>query len=168
MSNKIKTLKQATKLSKQHKSKHETIGFITGCFDILHEGHIDLFRFAKQQVDIIIVALDSDEAIRLGKGEGRPIHSQAQRAKVLSELESVDVVIPIQEKYTFAKDSVEPLHDKIRDLIQADFVITTPQADQFWQSKKARAEKKGVKILLFNQVKPTSSSKIISKISENY
>src|SRR3989344_3127308 len=99
---KIKSLPQAVIVAQAAKKSGKKIGFITGCFDILHEGHIDLFRFAKKHVDFLVIALDSDEAIREGKpacrqgrGEGRPIHSQKQRARILSELESVDMVIPI-------------------------------------------------------------------------
>ena len=173
---KIKSLPQAVIVAQAAKKSGKKIGFITGCFDILHEGHIDLFRFAKKHVDFLVIALDSDEAIREGKpacrqgrGEGRPIHSQKQRARILSELESVDMVIPITGNYSFLKkNSVESLHDKIRDAVEADFIITTPQADKYWESKKERAEKAGVKILLFTTVKPSSTSKIINKISEEY
>lgn len=166
---KINSLPQAAIAASAAKKSDKKIGFITGCFDILHEGHINLFRFAKKHVDFLIIALDSDEAIRQGKGEGRPIHNQKQRAKILSELESVDMVIPITEKYSFLKkESVESVHDKIRDAVAADFIITTPQADKYWQSKKERAENSGVKILLFDAVKPSSTSKIVNKISEEY
>lgn len=165
--NKIQTLEKIQSIIKMLKKQGKKIGFITGCFDILHEGHIDLFRFAKKNVDILIIALDSDEAIKEGKGGDRPIHSQKQRAKVLSELESVDLIIPITEKYSFLnKESVESVHDKIRTQVQADYIITSPQADNYWQSKKDRAQKSGIKMLLFDELKPISSSSIISKIQK--
>lgn len=161
---KIFNLKELAAKSKQLKNTGKKIGLITGCFDILHAGHVDLFHFAKKNVDILIVALDSDKAIKSGKGPGRPIHTQAQRAKILSELSSVDFVLPIEEDYIFTKESCEPVHDKIRDAISPDFLITAPAADLYWESKKQRAEKTGVKMLLFSQTQPTSSSKIISAL----
>ncbi len=163
--NKIVTLTAAATKSRLARSQDKKVGLITGCFDILHEGHVDLFRFAKKHVDILIVALDSDQAIRQGKGENRPIHNISQRAKVLSELESVDFVLPIKEDYIFTKASVEPVHDKIRDAINPDYIITAPQADPYWQSKKARAERAGVKILLLPKIKSSSSSAIIKDLN---
>lgn len=162
--NKIVNLKTAAQKSREAKSKGQKVGLITGCFDILHEGHVDLFRFAKENVNVLIVALDSDKAIKLGKGEGRPIHNICQRAKILSELASVDFVLPIEEDYVFAKESVEPVHDKIRDIISPDYLITAPAADLYWESKQLRAKKKGVKILLFSKTQPTSSSTLIKKL----
>lgn len=164
MQHKIVNLKTAAEKSKEAKSKGQQVGLVTGCFDVLHEGHTDLFRFAKRHVAVLVVALDSDQAIKSGKGEDRPIHNQAQRAKVLSELASVDFVVPITDDYVFTKESVEPVHDKIRDLLKPDYLITAPAADLYWESKKARAEKTGVKMLLFKKAKPISSSKIIKHL----
>ena len=44
------------------------IVFVNGCFDVLHPGHIRLFKFAKSLGDYLIVAIDSDEKVALDKG----------------------------------------------------------------------------------------------------
>lgn len=165
---KILTIEQAKKLAAKYKRDGKTIGFITGCFDILHEGHIDLFRFAKKNVDVLVVALDNNEAIREGKGQGRPINDQSRRSKVLSELSSVDIIIPITERYSFLKkESVESVHDKIRTAVGADFIITTPKVDAYWQSKQKRAEKDGIRIIFFRGYKPGSTTSIIDSLGMN-
>ena len=38
-----------------------------GCFDILHRGHIELFKYAKSRGDKLIVGVDSDKKVRKGK-----------------------------------------------------------------------------------------------------
>lgn len=43
------------------------VGLVTGCFDILHFGHISIFEFAKSHVDILLVGIDSDESIKINK-----------------------------------------------------------------------------------------------------
>lgn len=159
---KVVDLSTAAQKSVEARANNRTVGLITGCFDILHEGHLDLFCFAKEHVDVLIVALDSDKAIRSGKGNNRPIHNQAQRAKALAKLKSVDLVLPIEEDYVFTKESVEPVHDKIRDTINPHFLITAPGADPYWESKKSRATARGVEVLLLEKIKPISTSALLA------
>ena len=40
-----------------------------GCFDILHRGHIEMFKFAKSLGDQLIVGLDTDEKVKAAKEE---------------------------------------------------------------------------------------------------
>ncbi|MBI3343244.1 adenylyltransferase/cytidyltransferase family protein, partial [Candidatus Gottesmanbacteria bacterium] len=56
---------------------------VGGCFDLLHYGHIRFLEEAKKLGDHLVVALESDENVRRMKGEGRPIHTQAQRKEML-------------------------------------------------------------------------------------
>ena len=63
-----------------------------GCFDILHTGHIALLEEARRQGDYLVVGVNSDASVRSLKGEGRPINSQDDRARVLAALEVVDYV----------------------------------------------------------------------------
>ncbi len=158
---KIVDLSTAAKKSVAARRKGCKVGLITGCFDLIHEGHLDLFRFAKEYVDVLIVALDSDKAIRSGKGDGRPIHNQAQRAEALARLKIVDLVLPIEDDYVFTKESVEPVHDKIRDTINPHYLITAPAVDLYWESKKVRANAKGVEVLLLEKIRPISTSALL-------
>ena len=68
------------------------IVFTNGVFDILHRGHIELLEQAKSWGDILVVGMNSDGSTRRLKGPGRPINSQADRARVLAALKSVDHV----------------------------------------------------------------------------
>lgn len=66
-----------------------------GCFDILHPGHVIFLEKARKAGDQLIVLLESDEKVRKLKGANRPVHTQKDRAKVLSALRSVDRVISL-------------------------------------------------------------------------
>src|SRR5688572_27653099 len=82
----------------------DNIGLITGCFDLLHPGHIDLFRFAKSKVDVLIVGVDTDLSIQKTKGITRPIQSQLVRACILSELRSIDYVLLLDNQHEFQSE----------------------------------------------------------------
>jgi D-sedoheptulose 7-phosphate isomerase len=79
------------------KSLRLSIGFINGCFDILHEGHLELLVQSRKEVDILVVALNSDTSVRALKGESRPILSQDQRARALLATGNVDFVLAFEE-----------------------------------------------------------------------
>lgn len=79
MNIKIKTLLQVAEIAAKAKKSGKTVGLITGCFDVIHLGHVELFQFAKKHCDVVVVGLDSDETIKLNKGPGRPIHNISQR-----------------------------------------------------------------------------------------
>lgn len=65
---------------------------VGGCFDLLHLGHIRFLNAAKKQGDSLIVALESDDFIRIKK-KREPIHPQIERAEIVSTLACVDAVI---------------------------------------------------------------------------
>ncbi|MFI5385225.1 MAG: D-glycero-beta-D-manno-heptose 1-phosphate adenylyltransferase [Fimbriimonadales bacterium] len=68
--------------------------FTNGVFDILHAGHVRYLAQARELGDLLVVGLNSDASARaLGKGPGRPINSEEDRAEVLRALRSVDAVI---------------------------------------------------------------------------
>jgi rfaE bifunctional protein nucleotidyltransferase chain/domain len=68
-----------------------------GCFDLLHAGHVSLLRQARALGDALVVCLNSDESVRRLKGPGRPIVSAEDRARLLTELVSVDAVVVFEE-----------------------------------------------------------------------
>ncbi len=71
--------------------------FTNGVFDLLHPGHVDLLTAAGGRGEHLVVGLNSDDSVRRLKGPNRPIRSEAERAYVLSALESVDAVVMFGE-----------------------------------------------------------------------
>ena len=68
--------------------------FTNGVFDILHVGHLHCLETAKSFGSKLIVAINDDESVKgLGKGENRPINSEDNRAKLLTGLSCVDLVL---------------------------------------------------------------------------
>ena len=83
--------------SEKLKSEGRKIVFTNGCFDILHRGHAEYLKQAKELGDVLIVAVNSDDSVRRLKGPGRPVNNQADRAFMLSMLKPVDDVTVFEE-----------------------------------------------------------------------
>ena len=64
-----------------------------GTFDLLHYGHINLLRRAKQMGDYLIVALSTDE-FNTNKKNKVCYFSYEERKKLLESIRYVDLVIP--------------------------------------------------------------------------
>ena len=96
--NKILNKQQLVKLLKIYKKNNIKIGFTNGCFDILHQGHINYLEESKKLCDILIIAINSDSSVKINKGKSRTINDQKSRAKVLAALCSSDHIIIFNEK----------------------------------------------------------------------
>ena len=64
-----------------------------GTFDLLHYGHINLLRRAKELGDYLIVALSTDE-FNWNEKQKKCYFSYEQRKKLLEAIRYVDLVIP--------------------------------------------------------------------------
>src|SRR5262245_46811261 len=69
-----------------------------GCFDVIHPGHVELFRRAKDLGHYLLVAVNSDRSVRALKGPGRPLQGEQARAAVVAALRPVDGVILFDEE----------------------------------------------------------------------
>jgi rfaE bifunctional protein nucleotidyltransferase chain/domain len=73
--------------------------FTNGVFDILHRGHASYLAQARDLGASLVVGVNSDASVKmLGKGDDRPINSEADRQALLAALESVDMAILFTEQ----------------------------------------------------------------------
>lgn len=94
---KIKTASDAKKRIAEWKSKGERVVFTNGCFDILHLGHVDYLEKARNLGDHLIVGLNTDSSVSRFKGADRPVQDEKSRARVISSLQFVDIVVLFNE-----------------------------------------------------------------------
>jgi D-beta-D-heptose 7-phosphate kinase/D-beta-D-heptose 1-phosphate adenosyltransferase len=131
-------------------SKKKNIVFTNGCFDILHSAHIELLKFSKNQGDILIVGLNSDDSIKRLKGENRPINDIFERSKILSLFDFIDYII------IFSDDT--PLN--IIKLLNPDVLVKGSD-----YNKDNIIGREYVKnIILFDFILNKSSTNVINKI----
>lgn len=83
--------------------------FTNGVFDILHRGHASYLAQAKALGASLVVGVNSDSSVKmLGKGDDRPINTEADRQALLAALESVDMAV------LFVEQTPVELIEKIR------------------------------------------------------
>ena len=74
------------------------IVWTNGTFDILHPGHIQLFKVARSLGDKVIVATDTDEKIKKDKGDHKPINDIGYRVAMLEAVKYIDVVLTFGDR----------------------------------------------------------------------
>jgi cytidyltransferase-like protein len=86
-----------TDAKKLLKKRPENIVFVSGVFDILHEGHFVFLKEAKQIVGdsgVLLVAVHDDDSVREKKGPERPFNTLDIRLGNLDRIVDVDFVMP--------------------------------------------------------------------------
>jgi rfaE bifunctional protein nucleotidyltransferase chain/domain len=74
-----------------------TVVFTNGVFDILHRGHLEYLRQARDLGNLLIVGLNTDASVRRIKGARRPLVKEEDRAAMLLALRFVDFVVFFDE-----------------------------------------------------------------------
>ena len=80
-------------------SQHQTVVLVTGVFDLLHSAHLKFLKKAKSCGDILLVGIESDARVIKLKGKDRPINPLNVRIKNISNLNFVDYVFALPEKF---------------------------------------------------------------------
>lgn len=128
------------------------IGFVNGCFDILHIGHIALFDFCKSHCDYLIVGIDTDDRVSAHKGPNRPFNAFEDRKTMLMAIKYIDEVVG------FSTDS--ELTDMIRN-INPDIMVVGSD----WQNKKVIGAEYAKELKFFRRIDGYSTTKILESSS---
>lgn len=95
---KIHTLSSLAKIRAALKGQGKKVVFTNGCFDLLHGGHVHLFREAKKLGDVLIVAVNDDRSIRMIKGPWRPIFPLEERLEILDAIGYIDYLVSFPDE----------------------------------------------------------------------
>jgi D-beta-D-heptose 7-phosphate kinase/D-beta-D-heptose 1-phosphate adenosyltransferase len=153
---KYKDLTELPALVEDLKKKGKRLVLTNGCFDLLHAGHIMLFSRSKQMGDILIVAIDDDESVKILKGSGRPVLNAKERVKILSALDAVDYVV------VFSSQQLINLIETIQpDVLTKGSNYTTTQV-----FGREHVEALGGKVELIPVTEDISSTRIINTIKD--
>lgn len=110
-----------------------------GTFDLLHYGHINLLKRAKQLGDYLIVGLSTDEFNEKEKNK-KTYFSYEERKKLLEAVRYVDLVIP-EENWQQKREDIKEFKidtfvigddwkgkfDNLKDLCDVCYLPRTPE-----------------------------------------
>ena len=158
---KILTFSEAVEKIRLVKMGGQKVVLAQGAFDILHIGHIHYLRLAKRGGDILFVATEKDETLRLNKGEKRPFNNVDDRLNFLSELEAVDYTFAYGEVINYNRSN-EIFARRLNAL--APTLLAVSVWDHNFSNKKTLAERAGIEILSIEDLWVNSTSRLLKFI----
>jgi len=122
-----------------------------GCFDVLHRGHIELFKYAKSLGDYLIVGIDSDKRIKESKGPSRPVNSEQDRRFFLESIKYVDKVVVFSS--SFQLESMVKMYKPEALVVGAEY-----------KTKGVVGGEYANKIYFFDRIKGYSTTNILNSV----
>ena len=152
----VLTLEQMIVRYGREKRNGKQVVFTNGCFDLLHPGHIHSLEAARGLGDCLIVGINSDDSVRVLKGEGRPLIPAEERAEILASLECVDGVVIF--------DELTP--QKVIAALVPDVLVKGSDWPGNQIVGREEVEAAGGKVVLIDNMPGYSTTEILKKIRE--
>ena len=122
-----------------------------GTFDLIHYGHINLLRRAKELGDYLIVALSTDEFNANAKNK-KCYFNYERRKQLLEAIRYVDLVIP-EENWEQKKSDMHDYH------------IDTFVMGDDWEGKFDFLKDEGVEVVYLSRTPEISTTQIKSDLN---
>lgn len=154
---KFKNLNEIIQIREELKRQNRKVVFTNGCFDLLHSGHVHIFREAKKLGDALVVAVNEDESVRKIKGGSRPIFPLEERLEVLEAIEDIDYLISFSEETP----------QRVIAALLPDVLVKGGDWAPEEVVGKREVEDAGGRVAIIPYLEGQSSSEIIDRITES-
>jgi D-glycero-beta-D-manno-heptose 1-phosphate adenylyltransferase len=151
---KIVSREQLRSLLAERQRTGAKVVFANGCFDTLHVGHVRYLQGARQEGDILAVAVNSDSSVCELKGPGRPILPESARAGLVAALRVVDYVV------LFSESNVENLLEFLRPDVHAKGTDYTAET----VPERATALRLGIRVAIVGDPKHHSTRDFLDSV----
>ncbi|MFD4789821.1 adenylyltransferase/cytidyltransferase family protein [Streptomyces sp. NPDC058459] len=129
----------------------------TGCFDLLHAGHLCFLEQARALGDLLVVGVNSDQSVRDLKGPSRPIVGEHERATLVGALRCVDRV--------FLYD--EPTADRQIHFLRPHIFATARASISAYPSEVASAADVAAHVHAIDRNTPYSTTRLVNTLRAN-
>lgn len=136
--------------------KQYKVGYTTGVYDLFHVGHLNILKRAKEQCDILIVGVSTDELVQQYKNK-TPVISHKDRMEIVEGIKYVDQVVPQSSRDKFM--ALETLNFDVL------FVGDDWKGNKLFNELETRFKLVGVDIVYFPYTKNVSSTLVKERIS---
>lgn len=144
-------------LNEKLKAANKKVVFTAGGWDLIHAGQCRYLEKSREEGDILVVGVSSNEAIRKVKGPNKPILDEKIRAEMLTYLRAVDFVTILPE----------PSCQPTLGLLRPDVYITVKEdwTEDYKESKEYKTVIKygGTVKVVDRQSTALSTTKIIQR-----
>lgn len=132
----------------------------SGCFDLIHIGHLELLRNAKNEGDNLFVCLSNDLQIKKLKGDKRPINNYNDRINLFKTISYVDYIILYDEENIEKETTL----DNIMNIVKPTYWV---KGDDY-NIEEIKKKHPTINIKLFKNISNISTTNIISNIIQKY
>lgn len=139
--------------SENDEQKPYHVGFVAGVFDLFHVGHLNLLRRAKEQCDVLLVGVVSDEQASRGK-RNNPYIPEQERLEIVEACRYVDKAFILPIVSASARDVYKKYHFDVM------FSGDDYKDDTYWLEEKEWLRLHGSDIVFFPYTQSTSSTKL--------
>ena len=154
---KLLSITDLPRLRDETRAAGRSIALANGVFDLFHVGHLRYLRGAKALADVLVVAVNSDASARLlGKGPGRPVVPERERAEIVAALACVDHVV------LFDSRDVIPVIRALRPDVQVKGTDYTPETIP--EADEVRAL--GGRVAVAGDPKDHSTTDLVARLRE--
>lgn len=135
---------EARKIISECKQAGRTVIFKSGCFDLIHNGHVQMLKKVKSYADILIIGIGSDITVK--RDRQFTFFDEYNRASVIAAFECVNYVVILREENHGNVDHKEFLKATVPNY----FYIS--EKDKQLEEKKKLAESLGITPILHEEM----------------
>jgi D-beta-D-heptose 7-phosphate kinase/D-beta-D-heptose 1-phosphate adenosyltransferase len=140
------------------RSEGKRVVFTNGCFDVLHRGHVHVFKEAKKLGDVLIVAVNDDRSIKTIKGNSRPIFPLVERLEILEAIEYIDYLVSFSEETP----------QKVISVLLPDVLVKGEDWKRDEVVGRKEVEEAGGEVVLVSLCEGQSTTSILKKIIQSF
>jgi rfaE bifunctional protein nucleotidyltransferase chain/domain len=131
--------------------------FSDGTFDLIHTGHVNVFKEISTFGDILVIAVLSDEWVKSKKGTERPILSENERLEMVDAIRYVDYSVLAKDLQTGQRVPITQILQELKP----DFFVAM---DKSWKDKEELIQSCGTQLKIIDRIGEGSTTKLLDRI----